>query len=168
MAILSVNLAFGRWSDLGIVVLERGHDSEAPVACEITMWNEPGPVLPEVLAGRLNHMCGVRGVRTLLLDGPQAWKSRENGLAHARVSEKQLNTAAKTGLPGMVKPRTTRAFAEFCVDVCTTLCAGAAGAAWAHAKRRRRATTGCWLKAVRGPRGRLLESSPCRLEGGRR
>lgn len=122
MAILSVNLAFGRWSDLGIVVLERSGDTEAPVACEITMWNEPGSVLPDVLAGRLNHLCGVRGVRTILLDGPQAWKSRDNGLQHARVSEKQLNTAAKTGLPGMVKPVTGRAFAEFCVDVYDALC----------------------------------------------
>jgi hypothetical protein len=52
-----------------------------------------------------------------MLDGPQAWKSRANGLKHARVSERQLNTAAKTGLPGMVKPATYRSFAEFCMDV---------------------------------------------------
>ena len=39
-------------------------------------------------------------IRVLMLDGPQAWKSRDNGLEHARVSERQLNTACKTGLPG--------------------------------------------------------------------
>jgi hypothetical protein len=38
------------------------------------------------------------------------------------VSERQLNTAAKTGLPGMVKPVTYRAFAEFCLDVYDGLC----------------------------------------------
>jgi len=134
MAILSVDLAFRRWSDLGIVVLERaraaansipalGSETEASrLDCEIIAWNDAGAVDAEVLAGRLNHLCGVRGIRVLMLDGPQAWKSRHNGLEHARVSERQLNTAAKTGLPGMVKPVTYRRFAEFCLDVYDALC----------------------------------------------
>ncbi len=57
-----------------------------------------------------------------MLDGPQAWKSKTNGFAHARASERELNTAAKTGLPGMVKPATYRLFAEFCLDVYDALC----------------------------------------------
>lgn len=133
MAVLSVDLAFRRWSDLGIVVLDRGRpvaDQEpggCPIACEILPLNAPEPgvagsVDANVLAGRLNHICGVRDIRVMLLDGPQAWKSRHNGLEHARVSERQLNTAAKTGLPGMVKPVTYRAFAEFCLDVYDALC----------------------------------------------
>lgn len=149
MAVLSVDLAFRQWSNLGIVVLERRRPSrsanpaetgpgglplipvfggldepqpkEGPIFCEIipSIGSElgPGPVDAEVLAGRLNHLCGVRGIRVMMLDGPQAWKSRHNGLAHARVSERQLNTAAKTGLPGMVKPISYRPFAEFCLDV---------------------------------------------------
>jgi len=132
MAVLSVDLAFRRWSDLGIVVLERVPAAQAgyQINCEIipsigSAFNsevEPGPVDPNVLAGRINHFCGVRNIRVILLDGPQAWKSRFNGLEHARVSERQLNTAAKTGLPGMVKPVTYRAFAEFCMDVYEALC----------------------------------------------
>jgi hypothetical protein len=122
MAVLSVSLALSRWTDLGIVLLDRGGDPAAPVACEIVMWNEPGLVDPDILAGRLNHLCGVRGIRVLLMDGPQAWKSRTNGLLHARVSERQVNTATKTGLPGMVKPAPLRNFAEFCVDVYDALC----------------------------------------------
>jgi hypothetical protein len=117
MAVLSVDLATRRWSDLGIVVLDRAPPSEGFVNCEIIPWNEAGPVEAEILAGRLNHLCGVRGIRVLLLDGPQAWKSPSNGLEHSRVSERQLNTAAKTGLPGVVKPLTYRPFAEFCIDV---------------------------------------------------
>jgi hypothetical protein len=120
MAVLSVDLAFRRWSDLGIVLLERATDGS--IACEIFPWHEAGVVDANTLAGRLNHLCGMRGANVIMLDGPQAWKSQSNGLEHARVSERQLNTAAKTGLPGLVKPVTYRAFAEFCLDVYDGLC----------------------------------------------
>lgn len=124
---LSVDLAFRRWSDLGVVVLSRApsRNSVPQIVCEILPFDSPGldaaddrgPINPEILAGRLNHLCAVRGIRILMLDGPQAWKSGSNGLEHSRMSERQLNTAAKTGLPGMVKPATHRPFAEFCMDV---------------------------------------------------
>jgi len=141
MPVLSVDLAFRRWCNLGLVVLDRRPPEEpastslpllaagggparnlSSIHCEIVLWNDAGPVDANILAGRLNHRCVTRGIRVLMLDGPQAWKSRTNGLKHARVSERQLNTAAKTGLPGMVKPITYRAFAEFCVDVYDALC----------------------------------------------
>ncbi|MGP8270134.1 MAG: hypothetical protein ACLQLH_08715 [Terracidiphilus sp.] len=151
MAILSVDLAFRRWTDLGIVVLDRVRapqslnraepglrlqplfsppveSAQFPIACEIIPSLAPdadlgpGPVDANILAGRLNHLCAVRGIRVMMLDGPQAWKSSSNGLLHARVSERQLNTAAKTGLPGMVKPLTYRPFAEFCLDLYDALC----------------------------------------------
>jgi hypothetical protein len=132
MAVLSVDLAFRRWSDLGVVVLSRAPARHvfSPITCEILPLAPPGidgakdrgSVDPEILAGRLNHLCAARDIRIMMLDGPQAWKSRSNGLKHARVSERQLNTAAKTGLPGMVKPATYRTFAEFCMDVYDALC----------------------------------------------
>jgi hypothetical protein len=160
VAVLSVDLAYSLWSNLGIVILDRvppalptnlGHSGcglplkpvfaepnqigphESTLACEIIPAFAPGlnddlspgptgPVDPNILAGRLNHLAGVRGIRIMMLDGPQAWKSRTNGLEHARVSERQLNRAAKTGLPGMVKPLTARSFAEFCLDVYDALC----------------------------------------------
>jgi hypothetical protein len=153
MAVLSVDLAYRRWSDLGIVVLDRARVAHAPgatstsallppklniaaadqnqspdgpIACEIIPFSspaeEPGPVDANILAGQINHLCNIRNIRVIMLDGPQAWKSRSNGLEHSRVSERQLNTAAKTGLPGMVKPVTYRAFAEFCLDVYDALC----------------------------------------------
>lgn len=135
MALLSVDLAYRRWSDLGIVVLDRARPASTPIigeparsaiACEIVPSTAAGQedeaIDANVLAGRLNHLCAARGIRVMMLDGPQAWKSRTNGFEHARVSERQLNTAAKTGLPGMVKPITYRPFAEFCLDVYDALC----------------------------------------------
>lgn len=163
MAVLSVDLAYRCWSDLGIVVLDHAHPqpsarlaqpsmylqpasdrihsldpAASTITCEILTW--AGPELDSsrelnprdglesthidtnLLAGRLNHLCAVRNIGMILLDGPQAWKSRFNGLEHARVSERRLNTAAKTGLPGMVKPLSYRPFAEFCLDVYDALC----------------------------------------------
>ncbi len=112
-------------------------DPEPPIECEILTWDgltdglalDPGHEIAaeagskaqrvdaNILAGRLNHLCNVRGIRVIVLDGPQAWKSRHNGLLYARASERQLNTAGKTGLPGMVKPVSLRAYSEFCLDV---------------------------------------------------
>jgi len=165
VAVLSVDLAYSLWPNLGIVILDRVDPAHSPalvhpgsglpgpalpfkpvfagpnqlesaqstIACEIIPAFSPGlnadfspgpagPVDANILAGRLNHLCGVRGIRVMMLDGPQAWKSRSNGLEHARVSERQLNRAAKTSLPGMVKPVTCRPFAEFCLDVYDALC----------------------------------------------
>jgi len=166
VAVLSVDLALRRWSDLGVVVLDRASgrkqaglrpvpqpsrfdqllrpkflkcpvgplDESAStlplVNCEILPFSAPGldpkldrgPIDPDILAGRLNHLCNIRGIRILMLDGPQAWKSRYNGLQFARVSERQINTLAKTGLPGTVKPHTCRPHTEFCLDVYEALC----------------------------------------------
>jgi hypothetical protein len=129
VAILSVDLAYRSWADLGIVVLDRLQAEtarDAGIACEIiqspSLFSGSGQVDANTLAGQLNHLCNLRGIRVMMLDGPQAWKSVSNGLEHSRVSEKQLNTAAKTGLPGIVKPVTYRAFAEFCLDVYDALC----------------------------------------------
>jgi hypothetical protein len=132
VAVLSVDLAYRRWADLGIVVLDRGSiaaaTGSATIHCEVLPTLNPeqeggqGLVDANVLAGLLNHMAAVRGIQVMMLDGPQAWKSRDNGCEHARVSESELNTAAKTGLPGIVKPLTYRPFAEFCLDVYDALC----------------------------------------------
>jgi hypothetical protein len=150
VAILSVDLAHRSWSDLGVVILDRVKLQTAlvdaygatvkpdTVQCEIIRFTAAGvnssmspfapaphtasPVDPEVLAGQLNHLSNMHGIRSIVMNGPQAWKSDANGLDYARVSERQLNTSAKTGLPGVVTPRSYRAFAEFCMDVYDGLC----------------------------------------------
>src|SRR5579863_1035060 len=86
MPVLSVDLAFRRWCDVGIVVMERPNPARSavraltrlealaqfqgredglpaadPIQCEIVAWDDAGPVDANVLAGRLNHLCGARG-----------------------------------------------------------------------------------------------------------
>ena len=144
MAILSVDLSCRRWADVGVVILSRvqqqgkvrfGRAPAVTIGCEIVAFGPPGlesepgrlpsarePVDAEILAGRLNHLCAMREIRVMMLDGPQAWKSVGNGLAYARGCERQLNISTKTGLPGMAKPGPYRHFAEFCMDLYDALC----------------------------------------------
>jgi hypothetical protein len=112
MPVLSVDLACRSWSDLGVVLLE---EKDQTIACEIIHWQDriPPPVVE--LAIRLNEICEARNVGVLMLDGPQAWKSEDNGHEFCRISERELNTSAKTGLPGKVLPGTYERFVSYCL-----------------------------------------------------
>lgn len=113
-AVVSVDLALRRHADNGVVVLERGGPR---VRASFRPLQLPDPPRPEPLAAALAALCDEVGARTLLLDGPAAWKDPHNGLAHARVCERALNTPAKTGPPGVAKPSTYLGFVTFCVAV---------------------------------------------------
>lgn len=63
------------------------------------------------------ELCRAHDSRYLLIDGPQAWKDSNNGLEHSRICERELNTPAKTGLPGQVKPRTYTSFVNFAIEL---------------------------------------------------
>jgi hypothetical protein len=112
MPVLSVDLACRSWSDLGVVLLEQRTHT---IACEIIRWNDPYPPPVVELALRLDAICLDRNVGVLMLDGPQAWKSEDNGQEFCRVSERELNTPAKTGLPGNVLPGTYERFVGYCL-----------------------------------------------------
>jgi hypothetical protein len=120
MSVLSVDLACRSWSDLGVVLLEQkgspnGLPIDLKIACEIIRWQDPTPPPVVELALRLNTLCLERGAGVLMLDGPQAWKSEDNGQEFCRVSERELNTSAKTGLPGTVLPGTYERFVGYCL-----------------------------------------------------
>src|SRR4029079_8803315 len=76
-----------------------------------------GEPSPDVLADFLVNLCGEVGARVVLLDGPQAWKDPGNGLEHSRICEHALQTPAKTGVPGTVKPRAYLRFVAFAIAV---------------------------------------------------
>ena len=112
MPVLSVDLACRSWSDLGVVLLEQ---KGALISCEIVRWNEPWAPPVVELALRLNRICAENNAKVLMLDGPQAWKSEENGQAFSRVAERAVNTPAKMGLPGHVLPGTYERFVGYCL-----------------------------------------------------
>jgi hypothetical protein len=116
MPVLSVDLACRSWSDLGVVLLEqKGPQEDMRIACEIFHWQDKASPSVVELAIRLNTLCLERKVNILMLDGPQAWKSEDNGYQFCRTSERELNTSAKTGLPGTVLPGTYERFVGFCL-----------------------------------------------------
>jgi hypothetical protein len=55
---------------------DESRSSDGPVTCEIIPFSspggEPGPVKANILAGEINHLCSVRNIRAIMLDGPQA------------------------------------------------------------------------------------------------
>jgi hypothetical protein len=63
------------------------------------------------------ELCDSYGATFLVIDGPQAWKAPSNGVEHSRLCERLLNTPAKTGLPGSVKPKSYTTFVAFSVSV---------------------------------------------------
>jgi hypothetical protein len=145
MSVLSVDLACRSWSDLGVVLLEQ---KDSTITCEIIRWNDPDAPPVVELALRLNAICVERGVSVLMLDGPQAWKSEDNGIEFSRVSERELNTSAKMGLPGTVLPGTYERFVGYCLALYDAL----ARLGWQRLTTRERPTG--------PPRKILVESYP--------
>ena len=117
MPVLSVHLATRSWADLGVALLGLGLPiaGASTVSCEILPWREADAPTVVELAERLDWICHERGVRVLMLDGPQAWKADDNGFAHSRTAERVLHTAAKMGRPGTVLPGTYERFVGYCL-----------------------------------------------------
>jgi hypothetical protein len=115
--VLSVDLAHTSCASLGIVVLESARKGFAARALAARELGLPDPPSPAALAARLADVCAHLAITTVLLDGPQAWKRPDNGLAHSRVCERLLNTPGKTGLPGCAKPGGYLPFIGFSVTV---------------------------------------------------
>jgi hypothetical protein len=112
--ILSVDLAYKTFRDVGAVILRQEREE---ISCELAPIPLSGDPDPDQLAQFLVEYCEASHVRIILLDGPQGWKSGSNGLIHSRTCERELNTPAKSGLPGCVKPENYRPFVEFSIAV---------------------------------------------------
>jgi hypothetical protein len=113
MAVLSVDLAFKDYADIGAVILEQ---SEGAIRCRQMGHQLTGVPAAEQLAECLNNFCRREHIRLILLDGPQAWKAADNDAVHCRWCERELNTPAKTGEPFSVKPAAYTHFVKFSID----------------------------------------------------
>jgi hypothetical protein len=118
MTVISVDLAYKHYNDIGIVVLKCAEDHIA--VNPIRLVSDPGltgcpnaGVLADFLVDRAMEI----GVTTILVDGTQAWKSQGNGIDHSRLCERRLATPGKTGLPGLTKPANYLGFTEFSIEL---------------------------------------------------
>jgi hypothetical protein len=145
MAILSVDLAYKRYADIGAVILEQ---SKRTIRCKQMDLQLSGVPLAEELASCLDDLCRRKNIRLILLDGPQGWKASDNGLIHSRCCERELNTPAKTGEPFAVKPANYCDFVKFSIATYDFL----ANRGW-----QRLSNVGSLLGQ---PRGWLVESFP--------
>ncbi len=115
MTVLSIDLASRRYRDNGIAVL-RG----VPGRVTAQLVNPENLGLsgePDVAAfvNAIVELAERERVQVILLDGPQAWRASQSSLVHLRHCERETRTPGKTGLPGVVKPRTWTRMAEFSV-----------------------------------------------------
>jgi hypothetical protein len=123
VALISVDLAYKRHTDIGIVTLRR---VDGRIRCELispALLDGLDPPRPAQLALALHRLAEANHISALMIDGPQAWKSASSGLQHSRICERLLNTPAKTGVPGFVKPGNYRPFVEFSISVFDALIA---------------------------------------------
>ena len=116
--ILSVDLACRDYEDFGFCLLEES--AGKVVAVQYLPYQAIGlGGIPQAdtFADRALRFCLDTGICILMLDGSQGWKDPNNGLLHQRVCEKELNTQAKTGIIGKVKPANFKTFVSFTINV---------------------------------------------------
>ena len=140
-SILGIDLATRRYRDIGIAIVQEdarqiNSEIKRQLECKFLrpseyspseykldrsaemqngeLWLDPPTV--ERFADYIFTVATQYEVSVIAIDGPQAWKSPENGLQHQRLSEKSLHTQAKTGLPGTCKPATSLRFVNFAIE----------------------------------------------------
>jgi hypothetical protein len=115
--IVSADLAYRTYRDTGIAVLDASDDVINCAFVDAAAAGLSGEPSSDVLAEFLTQLCSQLSATILMLDGPQAWKDPNNGLEHSRLCERALQTPAKTGIPGIVKPGNYLPFVAFAIAV---------------------------------------------------
>lgn len=119
MAVISVDLAYRKYSDIGLVVLRLTGETIDIEPLRLThLGGDPSSQALAKIICELAEQCQSSIV---FLDGPQGWKDPANGLEHCRLCERQLATPGKTGLPGNTKPQNYLSYISFSIDVFDSL-----------------------------------------------
>jgi hypothetical protein len=119
--VISIDLALRRWTDVGVAILTDVGQRIRVQFAELGDGETLGPRDAQTLAAKLADLVESHDASVLLIDGPQAWKDPDNGIAHMRLCERELHTPAKCGLPGQVKPAAYTPFVTFSIDLFTEL-----------------------------------------------
>ena len=126
--VLGVDLASGRWSDVGTAVVTfdewtgRFTGVEVPGLC----WPSHRGLTADALADALHEFAGLASLSAVALDGPQGWRSpdtSERTPGVGRRCEYLCRTQGKMGVYPRTYPATQRSFFEFCVDLFDALLA---------------------------------------------
>lgn len=114
--ILSVDLASRRYADIGIALMHgdrsASHVTLVDPARDLGLVGAPDV---NVLADALLRIASEQRVRVLLIDGPQGWRADESPYVHSRQCERETRCPGKTGLPGVVLPKTWTSMATFSI-----------------------------------------------------
>jgi hypothetical protein len=111
--IISVDLAYKHYRDVGVALLEA-----TPRGIAVTLLDIPlsGAPTPDALCEWLVLSAAEYAVSGLCIDGPLGWKAPHTESLHSRMSEKSVRAPGKTGFPpDGVKPRGYLAFTQFSI-----------------------------------------------------
>lgn len=114
MVVLSADLAYRDYRDIGVAVL---HGDPDRVEVQFQLLEGGGTPTPKGVVNALLHLAEKVRAEVMLLDGPQGWRDPNGPYPNSRTCERILNTPAKTGLPGQVKPANYLPFVSFCIEV---------------------------------------------------
>lgn len=113
--VFSVDLAARRYRDNGFALISyRGRKPKFPMPSDLRLEGKPNTW---DMAEALDQFCREEGATVLMIDGPQGWKSPRTRIEHMRVCERVLNTPAKTGQIGNVKPATFLRYITFSINL---------------------------------------------------
>jgi hypothetical protein len=114
---LTVDLAFKDYRDIGVVTLVKLNGRLKASAVPLTTRALHGQPSAGGLADALVSLANEISAAWIFIDGPQGWKTPDNGCEHSRVCERALATQGKTGLPGVTKPENYVGFITFAIEL---------------------------------------------------
>ncbi len=117
MPVVSVDLAYKSYVDIGVVVMSAGSGRVTAQPVWLAERGLRGRPTVSTLVKHLTELAEEADARWIVVDGPQGWKAPDNGLEHARVCESQCATPGKTGLPGTCKPSNYIDYISFSIEL---------------------------------------------------
>lgn len=111
--VLSVDLAYVKYTDIGVALLEQTGGRISARLLEVPLVGRPvvADLVEWLVATAASH-----DAAGICIDGPLGWKGPHTDAEHCRLSERSVRAPGKTGLPpDGVKPRTYLPFTEFSI-----------------------------------------------------